>query len=83
VPNYVPELVRLRGALRASDPATTAQAEAAFAQVVALARDQGSRVLARRAAGSFAHYLRARGRTAEAERLVADVDRALATGTAG
>ena len=52
--NYAAELHRLRGALLAADPATSPEAEAAFEQAVSLARQQRSRVLARRAAASLA-----------------------------
>jgi predicted ATPase len=76
--NYAAELHRLHGALLAADPATSGQAGAAFERAVSLARQQRSRVLARRAAASYARYLHAGGRTAEAEQLRAELDRALA-----
>jgi predicted ATPase len=76
--NYEAELHRLQGAILAADPATSHRAEAAFGRAVALARQQRSRVLARRAAASFAAFLQARGRAAEAERLRAELDGALA-----
>jgi hypothetical protein len=79
--NYMPELLRLRGALLASDPATSHEAEAAFEQAVSLACQQRSRVLARRAAASFATHLSERGRSAEAQRRLAELDRALAGDT--
>jgi DNA-binding NtrC family response regulator/predicted ATPase len=72
--NYAAELHRLQGALLASDPARSHEAEAAFERAVSLARQQRSRVLARRAAASFAAHLRGRGRAAEADRLLAELD---------
>ena len=76
---YLPELLRLRGELLACDPATSREAEVFFEHAVSLARQQRSRVLARRAAASLAEYLRARGRAGEAEQMLADLHRALAT----
>jgi predicted ATPase len=70
---YVPELQRLRGELLASQAATAHEADACFERAVSLARQQGATVLARRAAVSFAAYLRGRGRDAEAGRVLADV----------
>ena len=72
-----PSFHRLRGALLAADPATAHAAEESFQHAVSLARDQRSRVLARRAAASFADYLGERGRAAEAERLLAELEASL------
>jgi hypothetical protein len=76
---YVPELLRLRGELLACDPAMSREAKVSFEHAVSLACQQRSRVLARRAAASLAKYLQARGRAGEAEQMLAELGRALAT----
>ena len=63
------DLHRIHGELLAGDPATEDEAPAAFARGIALARRQGARLFARRAAASFRRYLSDRGRDQEAETL--------------
>jgi adenylate cyclase len=79
---FVPELDRIQGELLAADPATRGEAEECFQRAVSLAREQGSRVLARRAAASFATYLRAHGRVAEADQVLHELDAASADDSA-
>jgi DNA-binding NtrC family response regulator/predicted ATPase len=67
-----PELHRIRAEILAADAATSGEAEAAFRLAVALARHQGSRLFARRAAAAFASYLRQRQRLTEAEHVLAE-----------
>ena len=67
------ELHRIRGELLAADPATSGAAEESFRRALALAREQGSILYARRAAAGLAAYLRDRGRVAEAEQVLAEV----------
>jgi predicted ATPase len=62
-----PDLHRIHGEFLAADPATEHQAPAAFEHGMSLARRQGARLFARRAAASYRRYLTDRGRDAEAE----------------
>ena len=63
------DLHRIHGELLAGDRATEDEAPAAFARGMTLARRQGARLFARRAAASFRRYLSDRGRDQEAETL--------------
>jgi len=63
---FVPELLRLRGELRAADGADVATVEASFNEAIALAREIGTKLVELRATTSLARFLARHGRTAEA-----------------
>jgi predicted ATPase len=64
------DLHRIHGELLAADRATEALAPAAFTRAIALARRQGARLFARRAAVSFRRFLSDRGRDEDAAALI-------------
>ncbi|MBI1816459.1 MAG: AAA family ATPase [Deltaproteobacteria bacterium] len=63
---HIPELLRLRGELRAAAGADVATVEASFNESVALARDIGTKLIELRATTSLARFLARHGRTDEA-----------------
>jgi len=63
---FMPELLRLRGELRAADGADIATVEASFNEAIALAREIGTKLVELRATTSLARFLARHGRTAEA-----------------
>jgi hypothetical protein len=70
-----PEFHRMRAEILAADPSAGSAAEESFRCALEVAREQGALLYARRAAASFAAYLRAQGRPIDADRLVADEQR--------
>ena len=69
---YDSEVLRIRGCLlRALSPAESGAAEACFRDSLALAREQGARLLELRAATTLARLLSETGRHAEASGLLA------------
>jgi tetratricopeptide (TPR) repeat protein len=68
---FIPELLRLRGELRAADGADAATVEASFNEAIALAREIGTKLVELRATTSLARFLSRHGRSAEARALLA------------
>jgi tetratricopeptide (TPR) repeat protein len=63
---FIPELLRLRGELRAAASADVATVEASFNESIALAREIGTKLVELRATTSLARFLARHGRTDEA-----------------
>jgi predicted ATPase len=63
---HIPELLRLRGELRAVAGADVATVEASYREAIALARDLGAKLQVLRATTSLARLLQTAGRAAEA-----------------
>lgn len=59
---FIPELLRLRGELRAAGGVDAAVVEADFRAAIALAREMGAKLRELRAATSLARYLGQHGR---------------------
>ncbi|MBI1816688.1 MAG: hypothetical protein HYR72_17050 [Deltaproteobacteria bacterium] len=68
---FIPELLRLRGELRAAAGADAATVEASFNEAIALAREIGTKLVELRATTSLARFLARHGRSAEARALLA------------
>ncbi len=68
---YLPELLRLRGELRAACESEPAAVESDLREAVALAREMGARLQELRATTSLARQLARRGRAAEGRELLA------------
>jgi class 3 adenylate cyclase/tetratricopeptide (TPR) repeat protein len=67
---YIPELLRLRGELRAAAGADAATVEASFNEAIALAREIGTKLVELRATTGLARFLARHGRTDEARGLL-------------
>jgi len=63
---FIPELLRLRGELRAAAGADVATVEASFNEAIALAREIGTKLVELRATTSLARFLARHGRRDEA-----------------
>jgi predicted ATPase len=77
---YLPELLRLRGELRAACEAEPAAVESDLREAVALAREMGAKLQELRAATSLARQLARRGRAAEGRELLAPLYAAFTEG---
>jgi adenylate cyclase len=68
---HIPELLRLRGELRAAAGADAATVEASFTEAIAFAREIGTKLVELRATTSLARFLARHGRRNEARALLA------------
>ena len=71
---FLPELLRLRGELRAAAGADIATVEASFSEAIALAHEIGTKLVELRATTSLARFLAGRGRSAEGRALLAPLN---------
>ena len=70
---HLPELLRLRGELRAAAGADAAAVEESYREAMALARRLGAKMQELRATSSLGRFLRTHGRAAEARELLAPI----------
>jgi len=70
---HLPELLRLRGELRAAAGANAAAVEESYREAMALARRLGAKMQELRATSSLGRFLRTHGRAAEARELLAPI----------
>jgi len=79
---HLPDLLRLRGELRAACNAEPSAVESDLREAIAVAHEMGARLLELRAATSLARQLARRGRAAEGRELVAPLYAAFTEGFA-
>lgn len=77
---YLPELLRLRGELRAASEAEPAVVESDLREAVTLAHEMGAKLQELRATTSLARQLARRGRAAEGRELLAPLYAAFTEG---